>query len=448
MNNCAGPQKNRLTLLRIPMVFLIATLLFGSTVSDVLRTGNMVYGSTDATCQLTWTHVPGPNVGALYAVEAVSTNDVWAGGGGDFLHWNGNTWSIVLKPVSGTIQDIAAVASHDVWAVTADGSILQWNGTVWKIITQTNAALSKIAALSPTDIWAVGNDPFLKGLAFHWDGTTWNPISTPEGSLFGITALTTNDMWAVGQVLDNALTIHWDGTSWSFVPSLDGTPPNGPELLSVAGTASDDVWAVGKLWWRQPNWFTMIAHWNGNEWQEMSHPYGWLGAFNDVSAIAHDDAWAVGWARFTRKLVKRHLMENWDGSAWNVINMPRIADSHLNAIAAVSSQELWAVGANIWHGGLPCVSNKPQVPILRSPQNRTTLSVTRTWLKWKSMANASWYELKIKQGKKIFKQEMYLTAPRYLAKGFKRGETYTWQVTACNAIGCSRSPWLEFSVLP
>ncbi len=74
-----------------------------------------------------------PNVGtssALWAVAAVSANDVWAVGSDNNSsnvfqtlteQWNGKQWSVVKSPSPGSFNNqllgVAAVSANDVWAV-------------------------------------------------------------------------------------------------------------------------------------------------------------------------------------------------------------------------------------------------------------------------------------------------------------------------------------------
>jgi hypothetical protein len=83
-----------------------------------------------------WNIIPSANYGSnsnhLYGVAAASSNDVWAvgdyyidhrGSGGKTLieRWNGTQWSVVPSPNGGNafseLYAVAAVSSNDVWAV-------------------------------------------------------------------------------------------------------------------------------------------------------------------------------------------------------------------------------------------------------------------------------------------------------------------------------------------
>src|SRR5207248_10560342 len=94
-----------------------------------------------------WSRVPSPNQGTsrndLFAVSAVSSNDVWAVGfDWQFatleepltLHWDGSTWSVIPGPNTyGRLEGVAAISSNDVWAVGAAGT-LHWDGSQWSTV--------------------------------------------------------------------------------------------------------------------------------------------------------------------------------------------------------------------------------------------------------------------------------------------------------------------------
>jgi photosystem II stability/assembly factor-like uncharacterized protein len=86
---------------------------------------------------------------------------------------------------------------------------------------------------------------------------------------------------------------HWDGSSWTPAPSL----PDGGEFFSVAGIATNDVWAVGAG--------GAAFHYDGSTWS--SQPTGTTDLLACVWADAPDDVWAVG---------ANGVILRWDGTAW------------------------------------------------------------------------------------------------------------------------------------
>ncbi|HMD89019.1 MAG TPA: hypothetical protein VKF38_07640 [Anaerolineaceae bacterium] len=219
-----------------------------------------------------WSIISSPSPGTyngndLYAVAAVSTNDVWAVGwyqsgqtgqigGALTLHWDGTSWTVVPNPGTTTLYAIKAVSSNDVWAFGVQ-VILHWNGSNWSNVSfpllpgSGNTYYFRGASgTSANDIWAVGfrqwpyNEGYLNApITYHWDGTSWSLVynaGTPYQYLWAVSALAPNDVWAVG---DNGQMQHWNGAAWSSVAST--YPGAGGRLLGLAATSSSDLWAVG-----------------------------------------------------------------------------------------------------------------------------------------------------------------------------------------------------------
>jgi hypothetical protein len=243
----------------------------------------------------------GPST-AIYGIEALSANDVWAVGlvyEGTIArtlieHWNGTSWSIVPSPNVGNessyLFKASAVSANDIWAVgTHNGRtlVLHWNGTQWSIVptpdpgTNENYLLD-IEAVSANDVWAVGyfrsgpGNPFTQ-LILHWNGASWTQVPGPNTGFFdnlltSVDAVSANDIWAVGYSMQQnapasqtrTLTIHWDGNTWSVVPSGFFN-----RLSSVSAVSSNDVWAVGN---HRSGLFTITMHWNGSNWSMVPSP--------------------------------------------------------------------------------------------------------------------------------------------------------------------------------
>lgn len=183
---------------------------------------------------------------------------------------------------------MAAVSPDDVWAVgtyrdsaTRDDLALteHWDGASWSVVPMPRpkgeVQLSSVSAGAAGDVWAVGHRGLYHGVAEHWDGRRWHQVPTPptfEG-LLSVSAVSPDDVWAVGDVthqgLRRSLIEHWDGEAWSVVPSRDchsdrllGGSAQDNILDAVAGTAADDVWAVGL-----GGSDGLSEHWNGGSWR-------------------------------------------------------------------------------------------------------------------------------------------------------------------------------------
>jgi hypothetical protein len=225
-----------------------------------------------------WTIVPSQNLGTdanfLYGVAAISANDVWAVGEGHSHdissgvtmaeHWNGAAWSIVPTPNIGlkanALYAVEAVATDDVWAFgESDGHgaiAMHYNGTAWTIVPTPatgDSALQSAVALAANDIWAVGYAGS-KTLAEHWNGTAWTVVPSPNGSkpsnvLSDVAAAGGGQLWAVGTTYDaltvtaKTITERWNGSSWRIIPSPN--PGSGYSDLEGVADGAGGAWAVG-----------------------------------------------------------------------------------------------------------------------------------------------------------------------------------------------------------
>ncbi|MGA7730231.1 MAG: S-layer homology domain-containing protein [Chloroflexia bacterium] len=408
--------------------------------SEVWAVGNYYDGLTPRTLTerwngTDWSVVPSPNGSGesnfLFAVDAVASGDVWAAGQyqnstvGQSLteHWNGSAWSVVPSPngvgTNNYFEDIAAISSSDIWAVGTHGTLFRtliehWDGTDWSIVPSPNVGslrnwLYGVAAVASNDVWAVGyyDEVPSQTLIEHWDGSAWSIVPSPNvgtdnNYLNSAYAVASNDVWAAGYyyhetfLFEQTMIQHWNGTSWSIIPSPNGGFLDTNYLNDISGTGSNDIWAVGSFLYDGAVYQTLTLHWDGTTWSVVPSPNL---AFIDhylygVTAIAPNDAWAVGYWGFgnnTQTLVMhwdgtswtivtnpnpgstsnsfwgvhgiasndvyavgrqnsasvdRTLIEHWDGSAWSVVSSPNVGvgRNNLEAVTALSSSDVWAVG--------------------------------------------------------------------------------------------------------
>jgi hypothetical protein len=348
-------------------------------------------------CGLTWREVPAAHPGtALYGIEAVSANDIWAVGLAYegttartlIEHWNGTQWTIVPSPNVGTesayLFKVSAVSANDIWAIgTHNGRTLalHWNGVQWSIIDTPNPGINEnylldVEAVAANDVWAVGyfrNGPPYASIPFiaHWDGKSWSQAPAPNTGIFSnvltsVDAISANDIWAVGYSMEQnapasqtrTLTIHWDGSSWSVVPSGFFN-----QLTSVSAVSSNDVWAVGSN-----ELYIISIHWDGSSWSEVLLPdiANNLIYLNEVDAISSNDVWAVGYFESLTVGGYVPLMLHWDGLQWNQVERDwGVAPDFLTAVEAVSSTNVWAAGYNYTDGLFfvhysdPCAKTSP-----------------------------------------------------------------------------------------
>ncbi|HKP54865.1 MAG TPA: S-layer homology domain-containing protein [Chloroflexia bacterium] len=124
------------------------------------------------------------------------------------------------------------------------------------------------------------------------------------------------------------------GMAWRQVPS---PMIRWSYLAGVSALAWDDAWAVGVT--RSPTG-TLTMHWDGTQWSVMSSPaVSQDVSIGGVTAISHNDVWAVGYYDNDNQLLTMH----WDGTQWSVVPNPS-PDGALYDVDASASNNVWAAG--------------------------------------------------------------------------------------------------------
>jgi hypothetical protein len=347
----------------------------------------------------------------LFAVDAVSSDDVWAVGINTLtdtlaMHWDGNAWSDVPTPnmdTTGTVLfGVAAVTANDAWAVgyyhnQSTGNIdrtliLHWDGSVWSVVPSPNSGagdnyLRAATALSANDVWAVGyyhntTTNVDQTLILHGNGSGWTTVISPNAGtnarneLYGVSAASASEAWAVGSYGADTLTERWNGSVWSVVPSpnpgMSSSSFSAVAAVANMATGQVEVWAVGNVDFDQ----TLTMHWDGSTWSVVPSPnVGSLNNLYAVTAVAVDDVWAVGSIDFGAHT----LILWWDGNVWSVVPSPDAGDTNLLfGAVAVASNDVWAVGYYQPQGSREMALMERYNPCPPSPTPTTTPITTPT----------------------------------------------------------------------
>ena len=179
-------------------------------------------------------------------------------------------------------------------------------------------------------------------------GDHWDRLVTIAGSAW-------DDVWAVGDRLPDPrhvfpLLEHWDGRRWAYSAgaSLGGRQAY---LTSVAALAPDDVWAVGDFASVGPvPTAPLIEHWNGRSWSlqptdaltrlRTARPQ----TLTSVAELAPDDVWVLGTPGSNSSDVYLH----WNGASWKLFRGPDIGPHYGSAAMQVVATDrrgrLWAAG--------------------------------------------------------------------------------------------------------
>jgi len=315
-----------------------------------------------------WQLVPAPpgTLGELYAVTAVSADDVWAAGRDDndyplIEHWDGTSWSVSPTPglpSNGWLWGISADASNDVWAVgrrtishTGATAALaeRWNGKKWSRIPvpglttgqyATNA-LFGVQALSPSDVWVVGEALDRQGrsrtLVERWNGTHWTIMPAPPTTAHAISLLTPSFGWIAGQFRTRP-DAQWRQSSWRTVR----TPLAREALFNDVLTESrSSAWGVGQ---DATTGTPLIEQFRkGSGWTVASTGTTDAGRLESVAEATPGDAWAVG---LDSTSSNHNLLIHWDGTSWEPAAGPLVPDfpELLSVTAVPGTDEFWAVG--------------------------------------------------------------------------------------------------------
>jgi hypothetical protein len=194
------------------------------------------------------------------------------------------------------------------------------------------------------------------------------PAGDYEDRLVAIAGSASDDLWAVGHRWPNPRQVfplleHWDGRGWTYSAgaSLGGRQA---WLTSVAALASDDVWAVGyfEADRRSPS-APLIEHWNGRSWSlQPTHALTRVNGalpqtLTSVVALASDDVWVLGHGNQLSGAVDVYL--HWNGTSWKLLPgpdiSPRLGSAAMQAIGTDRRGGLWAVGGwvGIGEAGVP-----------------------------------------------------------------------------------------------
>jgi Phosphoesterase family len=236
-----------------------------------------------------WTIADNPQPGSkrdmLFGASALSPTDVWVVGdqeGRDQKfetlaeHWDGNAWTVIPTPDPGSsgnhLYAVDAVSADNVWAAGMQlsddskdqGLVEHWDGTRWSVVTMPAPAEADLVMLdgitvSDGQVWVTGEadspegggQPFVAG---YRDGAWTIPRlpTVPDGanwtSMWGIQAAG-DSVWAVGTYVDpatdnnNTLVLQGTDGTWTINPAPD--PGSGSNILGGITNIDGRLWAAG-----------------------------------------------------------------------------------------------------------------------------------------------------------------------------------------------------------
>jgi hypothetical protein len=237
----------------------------------------------------------------------------------------------------------------------------------------TGGQLRSVATVSANNAWAVGSTNVgssTEPLMLHWNGKSWSRVTSPgvlrsAGQLSAITVVSAKDAWAVGSTgnassgATHSLLLHWNGAAWSQVTR---PAPVAGALSGVTATASSG-WAVGYV----PNGHnfpnSLALRLSGATWSRVSITGGI--ELVGVAVTGTSAAWALGYNEQGSEL------ERWNGSKWTFEPSILPDDLYLMpAIAAGPGGTAFTVGVK------ESLSSASQVPVVLRLTGSSWHSVT------------------------------------------------------------------------
>ncbi len=315
------------------------------------------------------------------------TTTQFVGGWHQELLWDGVSWSgtRIYPRTTAPDEDLttkfalyapAGPGAH-VLAAAEFGGLLDFDATrapLWNGVLHhgTRFNLTSIAPLS--DDLAYGTEP--AGRLARWNGDGWHEVTLPPlidttrgGSdvhppeVFDVTAHASDDVWAVGRIyktdnydpqFSDGWVAHYDGLSW--------TPTKMPDVCWFSGVWANgprDVWAVGSgppFDWTLPS--LVVYHFDGTGWAKVPVPQELVAVFPDspgteeaqVFGLASDQVWITGWLVSGAPSLPYVL--RWDGAKLSVM----YRGGHLWDYATRPMPRLWGTSEkDLWLPASPAL---------------------------------------------------------------------------------------------
>ncbi|MBI3181355.1 MAG: putative metal-binding motif-containing protein [Myxococcales bacterium] len=248
-----------------------------------VRDGQGPFQSFDGRCIADWRAAwARPNVGRVY-LSGISaplvSMDRTGGGCTEVLSQqtlNADVWA--LSGTGGNSVELFGAGSELVFRVDPDDP---QDLDIWRM---PNRNLFAVHAVADRDVWAVGYDSSAKrSLILHYDGSSWSTSAHPSfgGPLRAISMIEPSSGFAAG---DEGNVLRWAGAAWvSFPTPYAAVPKNRPKLFAVGAFGVNNVYAASE---------------DGTVWRYTS---GWRplhldsgGELVDLAGSGPDDLWAIG----------------------------------------------------------------------------------------------------------------------------------------------------------
>lgn len=137
------------------------------------------------------------------------------------------------------------------------------------------------------------------------------------------------------------------------IERLPGPTDGGIQLTDISVIAADDIWAVGYIWTAGER-RTLAVHYDGSSWTVTPTPNpgkdsGVSAGLNAIAAIASNDIWAAGDVQVNADGPMDTLVMHWDGATWQIVPSPGVSTVtelgySFSEIEVVSAKDIWFTG--------------------------------------------------------------------------------------------------------
>lgn len=225
-----------------------------------------------------WAEIPAPKSSGASGnyiddIEVIGPDEVWFVGDwmdvkptggvdrqGLAMRWNGSSFQVFDVPVFGNVdtglEAVSALSSNEIWAVggghdndyTNTSTIFRWNGSAWQHVPGPAPGwfhrLYAVEAIASDDVWACGDYQDASGyhvFFIHWDGSSWSMVDADaQAGGYSLEAFGPDEIYSSGGGI-----ARWDGTSWQQVASFPTIFAPAVLALDSAGTPQT-LWAAGR----------------------------------------------------------------------------------------------------------------------------------------------------------------------------------------------------------
>ncbi|MFI5981885.1 hypothetical protein ACIBEA_13515 [Streptomyces sp. NPDC051555] len=184
-------------------------------------------------------------------------------------------------------------------------------------------------------------------------GNSWKELTPPaDAGIDALAGTAADDVWAIGRK-DTSTGVfrvnHYDGTSWSGNLNPDTQKL---ELLAAKAVSRNSLWAVGDS---RANGSPAVTHWNGASWSTTTFDRI-QGVLDGVDVRAENDIWAVGFRSAGGLANDRFqgLALHYDGTRWTEVPVPATAkvSTLLDSVRSNGPDDVWVTGHILDEKGL------------------------------------------------------------------------------------------------